>query len=193
MSRRDEHALSTRAAVLDCAGQLFADQGFASTSIEQIATAARVTKGAVYHHFTDKGDLFAALFAAECNAVLRHIQEAAPPGVSGIDAITVGIARMFDEYADNPRLRALSTQASVAIGDERRREIQAGASIPSIKAILDELQAQGQLRGANTKTGAEMILELIFFAATCYARNLTDDGRHRIESALIAIINGLAT
>lgn len=191
MSLREEHALSTRSALLDCAGQLFADQGFGATSIEQIATAARVTKGAVYHHFADKSDLFAAVFADECAAALQRIQGGTAPGVSGIDAIVAGISQMFDEYSGNPRLRTLSSQASVAIGEERRRDIQAGGSIPSIKAILDELQAEGQLPGVDSQTAAEMILELIFFAATRYARDLTDDTRSRVESSLTALIKGL--
>lgn len=191
MTRRDEHALSTRNALLDCAGELFASQGFAATSIEQIAAGARVSKGAVYHHFTDKSDLFAALFATECGAALQRIQDASSPAVGGVESITAGISLMFNEYADNHRLRALSTEASIAIGEQRRRDIQAGASVPSIKAILDELHAHGRLSEIDTQTTAEMILELIFYAATRYAQELTSEARSRLESSLIAVINGL--
>jgi AcrR family transcriptional regulator len=48
---RSQHAEATRRAVLDAARSAFGKKGYAQTSVEEIADAARVTKGAVYHHF----------------------------------------------------------------------------------------------------------------------------------------------
>src|SRR5262249_6860419 len=65
--RREEHTEATRAALLEAAARAFATQGFAGTSVEDIARGARLTKGALYHHFKDKTALF--------EAVLRGIEE----------------------------------------------------------------------------------------------------------------------
>jgi AcrR family transcriptional regulator len=60
-SRKEEYAEATRAALVEMARALFAERGFAPVSIEEIVQAARVTRGALYHHFEDKQALFRAV------------------------------------------------------------------------------------------------------------------------------------
>jgi len=74
--RRTENAEQTRVALLAAAARAFAERGFTSTSITQIAVAARVTKGAVYHHFSDKHSLFAAVMY-QCNEAAQERVSAA--------------------------------------------------------------------------------------------------------------------
>src|SRR2546428_4110490 len=60
-SRRAEHAADTRHALVLAARRTFARLGYASTSLDDVCDRARVTKGALYHHFRNKEDLFAAV------------------------------------------------------------------------------------------------------------------------------------
>src|SRR3546814_10364324 len=60
-TRREEYSEATRAALLDAAKRLFTANGYQATGIEAVAQASRVTRGALYHHFTDKRALFDAL------------------------------------------------------------------------------------------------------------------------------------
>lgn len=59
--RTKDEAQETRNAILDAAEQLFSERGVSRTSLEDIAQAAGVTRGAIYWHFKDKSDLFAAM------------------------------------------------------------------------------------------------------------------------------------
>ena len=62
MARRTkEEALETRADILDAAERVFYDKGVANASLEEIAAAAEVTRGAIYWHFKDKAELFDAM------------------------------------------------------------------------------------------------------------------------------------
>jgi TetR/AcrR family acrAB operon transcriptional repressor len=62
MARRTkEEAAATRDGILDAAEQLFAEQGVSRTTLQHIATAAGVTRGAIYWHFDDKVALFNAM------------------------------------------------------------------------------------------------------------------------------------
>jgi AcrR family transcriptional regulator len=60
-SRRELYSEATRAALLEEATALFAERGYAGTSLEDVASASRVTRGAVYHHFASKQALFEAV------------------------------------------------------------------------------------------------------------------------------------
>ncbi len=60
-SLRAAHVRDTRRALLDTARQVFADNGFQATRTEEIAQRAGLTRGALYHHFCDKEDLFRAV------------------------------------------------------------------------------------------------------------------------------------
>ncbi|MGI4718500.1 MAG: TetR family transcriptional regulator [Janthinobacterium lividum] len=63
MARKTKaEAAATRDSILDAAEKLFAQQGVSRTTLQHIATAAGVTRGAIYWHFLDKGALFNAMF-----------------------------------------------------------------------------------------------------------------------------------
>jgi len=53
-SRREDYTEATRQALLESAAEAFVDRGFADASLDEIARAARLTKGALYHHFAGK-------------------------------------------------------------------------------------------------------------------------------------------
>src|SRR3954453_6031701 len=62
---QQERSNATTGELIAAARDLFARQGYAATSLDEIAAAARVTKGAVYHHFDSKRDVFRAVYELE--------------------------------------------------------------------------------------------------------------------------------
>ena len=67
MARRTkEEALATRDRILDTAELLFQQRGVSRTSLHDLATAAGVTRGAIYWHFQDKADVFNAMMSRVC-------------------------------------------------------------------------------------------------------------------------------
>ncbi|HLJ98710.1 MAG TPA: TetR family transcriptional regulator, partial [Streptosporangiaceae bacterium] len=86
-TRRDQHVADTRRALIDAARRLFTQQGYGATGTEEIVTAARVTRGALYHHFRDKTDLFRAVM----EQVAREVAE---------DLVSAGLVAAEDAPAD---------------------------------------------------------------------------------------------
>src|SRR5256885_6124988 len=76
-SRRELYSEATRAALLDEATRLFATRGYAGTSLEDVAVASQVTRGAVYHHFDGKQALFEAVLDGQETRAIARITAAA--------------------------------------------------------------------------------------------------------------------
>src|SRR5437763_11868102 len=75
MSLRAQDSASTRGALVDAAEALFAEHGYAATSLDAIVARADVTKGALYHHYSGKQAVFEAVFERVEAAGARTVQE----------------------------------------------------------------------------------------------------------------------
>ncbi|HWF20577.1 MAG TPA: TetR family transcriptional regulator, partial [Acidimicrobiales bacterium] len=76
-TRRDEYSDATRLALVESATDLFGAKGFTSTSLDEVAANARLTKGAIYHHFASKVDLFEAVLDHLVADSVEQMNEAA--------------------------------------------------------------------------------------------------------------------
>ena len=83
-NKQDARSARTRAALIGAARPLFAERGFAAVGTEEVVRAAGVTRGALYHQFEDKTELFAAVVAA-----VHAGADAAVPAVPVTDTIKV--------------------------------------------------------------------------------------------------------
>jgi AcrR family transcriptional regulator len=96
--RRAEHASDTRTALVSAARRLFAANGYDDTGTEQIVAEARVTRGALYHHFRDKADLFRAAMAEAAGDVALRLtdEQLAEESASPLDDIREGVSAFLD-------------------------------------------------------------------------------------------------
>ncbi|HMD45232.1 MAG TPA: helix-turn-helix domain-containing protein [Acidimicrobiales bacterium] len=81
-TRRAAHVEDTRRALLDAARELFSERGYQATPTEEIVQRAGVTRGALYHHFRDKADLFEAVYAEVAADVHRSLRRRAAGGAA---------------------------------------------------------------------------------------------------------------
>jgi AcrR family transcriptional regulator len=144
-TRRAEYAEQTRAAILDAAANAFAEDGFTASSITQIATAARVTKGAVYHHFPDKQALFAAV-VHRCNeAAQRRVYDAAAGfGDDPWKAALAALSATLDVSLDRVAARLLYIEGPVGLGWRRWRESEDHYTRRNVRLLLRGLIDAGE-------------------------------------------------
>src|SRR3954465_13004207 len=95
-SLRAEQVAQTRAALVAAGRRLFGDCGFRGTSVEDLAREARVTTGALYHHFPTKTALFEAVFEQAHTDMMSASTEAARGAKDGLDEVALG----FDAFLD---------------------------------------------------------------------------------------------
>src|ERR1700759_3309319 len=117
-TRRAEQAEGTRAALIDAGRALFAERGFADVGTEEIVRAAGVTRGALYHQFADKTELFAAVFEAVETDTSERIQAAVGGGadVDPITAMQLGTAAFLDICADPAMARIMLVEGPGGAG-----------------------------------------------------------------------------
>ncbi len=163
--RRDEHTELTRRAVLDAAASRFADPGFAATTIDAIARAARVSKGAVYHHFADKASLYEALWRDREEAVLASVRAAAQRRADPWARLDAAIASYVEAVASDPVHRALLAQGPVALGPRRWRELDGELAVAALLEAVEATEATGRLRRARGEMLARVLTSAMREAA----------------------------
>ena len=141
MVTQDQRRAATRGAILKAARAIFGDQGFAATTVDQIAAAAGVAKGAVYHHFAAKEALFEAVFDAVSGDLVREVGAAAAGANDALAAMTAGARAYFAACSEGPTGRIILRDGPAVLGWERWREIDrahfAGRFPAALAAAMD--------------------------------------------------------
>ncbi len=131
----------TRAALIGGARDLFASGGYAATSTPDIVRQANVSRGALYHHFADKLDLFRAVVDAEQATVAREIDHASRDVDDPVVAIRLGGEAFLDAMRDPGRRRILLIDGPAVLGVDTMREIDtrhAGQTlVEGVRAAID--------------------------------------------------------
>ena len=129
--RREEYAETTRAAIVQAAIERFTADGFVKASIDAVAESARVSKGAVYHHFADKSDLFEAAFVVMEGRLLANLTER----VAGIgdpwELMRAGVDEYLRECGQPDFRRIALEEVRVALGWVRWKEIEEKRPAPA--------------------------------------------------------------
>ena len=120
-SRRAEHVADTRAALLHAARELFAGKGYAGTGTEEIVARARVTRGALYHHFGDKPGLFAAVMEAVAGdlahrLIAQQLASPAGPADGAWDQLRDGIQAFLDACTGSDFQRIVLIDGPAVLG-----------------------------------------------------------------------------
>lgn len=153
MRRTQEEAAVTRATLLRTALTLFSAKGYAATSIEDITQAAKLTRGALYHHFTNKADLYNTLVEEVSASGANIVQESVAEGGTFTEILKRIFVRQLTYIEDNKEARAVMELALFKTGAHpelqagRERQIQGGkAMIDGIAQAMQIGVASGELR-----------------------------------------------
>lgn len=191
-TRRQDYSSSTKRSLLDNAEALFTAHGYAGTSLDEVVAAARVTKGALYHHFPSKLALFESVFLRiqqdTSEQIARRIDAAGDPW----ERAQVGLAA-FLEACREPHFRRICMQEGpVALGHERWADAERAASLGLVKTTVDGLLAD--LGGGEQLADA---LAAIFYGAIRSASEYVADAgdaeeaAEQVQAAISAILVGM--
>jgi AcrR family transcriptional regulator len=197
-SRRSQAArsLATREALIAAARPLFAAHGFGSVGTETIVRAAGVTRGALYHQFADKTELFAAVFEVVEAEVTQHIG-AAVSGAGAIDPIELmklGAATWLAACADPEVQRIVLVEAPAVLGWARWREVGLRYGLGMVQSLLAYGMEVGAVRPQPTEPLAHVLIGALDEAAL-YVAQASDQHHALVEvtAVLDDLVSALAT
>lgn len=107
MRRTKEESLITRENVLTAALQAFSQHGFTATRLEDIAQAAKVTRGAIYHHFGSKEELYKALVTERSTGINELAEEIVSQGGTPTEILRRLLVSLFKYLEQDEEYRAL--------------------------------------------------------------------------------------
>ena len=146
-----EQSEATRSALVGAARPLFAERGYAGVGTEEIVRAAGVTRGALYHHFGGKDDLFAAVYEQVEAELVAEIGQVATVASDPLDALHQGAA-MFLEACRRPEVQRITLiDAPSVLGWERWREIGVRYGFGLIEEVLKQGMDQGVIDGMDSR------------------------------------------
>jgi AcrR family transcriptional regulator len=180
-----ERTDATRTALLDAARVLFVAKGYTETATPEIVAAAAVTRGALYHHFTDKQALFRAVVEREAEQVAADIDARSADALSAREALLQGASAYFDAMAVPGRTRLLLKEAPAqfALDGEAGND----PAEEGLKAGLSDL-----LAGSKLLPLLDPLTALISSAFEKAAIAIDRGGsRAEYEAAIAALIDGL--
>ncbi|MEO6470793.1 MAG: TetR/AcrR family transcriptional regulator [Aeromicrobium sp.] len=191
-SRRQDYSSSTKRALLDNATDLFTDHGYAGTSLDEVVAAARVTKGALYHHYSSKLALFESVFMRCQEDTQKQIEKSLRQSKDPWERAQIGL-RTFLDICQQPTYRRICIQEGpVALGHARWQEVEKDFSFGLVYSIVDDL--------LKSMGGADDLVETfahLFYGAMQSAGDFVadsenaEDASDKVHAAITAILAGL--
>jgi AcrR family transcriptional regulator len=185
-----ERAAETREALMAAARPLFAAQGFAEVALETIVRAAGVTRGALYHHFADKTELFAAVFEQVEGEVAARMGEAiaATNETDPVEVMRLGAAFWLDACSDPEVQRIVLVDAPAVLGWTRWTEIGNRYNIGLVRDLLATAVETGRIPAQPIEATALTMLGAMR-EVTLYVARAEDHDQARQEAG--AVMNRL--
>jgi AcrR family transcriptional regulator len=189
---RAEQAAGTRSELMRTARELFAERGYSGVGTEEIVARAGVTRGALYHHFVDKKDLFRAVH----EELERDLVASIGDEIAGIEdpweLLVTAVRSFLDACTDPALIRIALIDAPVVLGWEEWREIDTRYGLGLVSFGLQNAMDRGLFRRAAVRPLAHLLVGSMTEAAMMIA-HAPDHGaaRREIEGPLLALLEGL--
>jgi AcrR family transcriptional regulator len=191
-SRRVDYTESTRQALVDSALDLFTKRGYAGTSLDAIVKRARVTKGALYHHFSGKQALFEAAFDLVETGAMNRLTEVVAGEGSAWERAVEGIQAYVRVCLEPSYQRIVIHEAPVVMGWERWREAEEHFSYGLVRAMVEALIDAGEMEPLPVEVTARILFGALSAGAEAIA-SAADPKRSATEvtKTIVAVMEGM--
>jgi AcrR family transcriptional regulator len=179
---QSERREATTGALLDAARELFAKDGYAATSLDAVVTRAGVTKGALYHHFAGKRELFEAVFVREQERLAEGLEQAFAREKDPWEGLQASCRGFIDIALDPELQRIVLVDSFSALGFAAVRELETDL-LDRLRAALQMSMDAGHLPARPLEPLAAIIFGALCEAALTTARAEDERAAHQAVTA----------
>jgi AcrR family transcriptional regulator len=187
---------ATVANILDAAETLFVARNFTSVSMQDIADGAAVTKGALYHHFKSKEDLYVTMMCRDLEAKRDLFAQAIQTGTSAHERLGNLTSRFFDLPSLKRRLiQLVRRDINFFNGANRARIVHAyQAALPDqVEGVISDGMHTGELIGSDSRLLAWSFVALVEVVLSQYAGSVLSERERVLAHVLDLFFSGAAT
>lgn len=170
MPTQAERTAATRTRLVRTARQLFAEKGYAATSTEEILAAASVSRGAMYHHFKGKTELFQATFEAVEDDLTTQVLAAAATETEPMRQLARGFDAFLDQCRNSEVQRIVMLDGPTVLGWDTWHELDERYAFGSIRGVLAVAAGQGIIDDTEVEPLAHLLLGAVMQAGMVVAR-----------------------
>jgi AcrR family transcriptional regulator len=193
--RQAARSEATRGKLIEAGIELFSERGFAGVGTEELVDRAKVTRGALYHHFGDKRDLFRAVHEELEQRIVAKIAAAleADPRQDPLEALEVAAGAVLDVALDSKIARVTLIDAPSVLGWEEWREIDVRYGLGLTEAVLNAAMETGRIAKQPVRPLAHLLVAAVGEAAIMVATaSDPKQARREVEPAMRSLLYGLA-
>jgi AcrR family transcriptional regulator len=191
-TRKAAQSEATRGDLIATARRLFAERGYAGTSTEEIVREAGMTRGALYHHFKDKQDLFRAVAETVESELGPMIMAKATPGADAWTFLIEATQTFLDACLEPDVHQIILIDGPSVLGWEGWRAIEEKYGLALVEAGLTAAMAQGFVAQQPVGPLARLLLAAVNEAGLVIARSPDQPAaRAEVGAALRRVMDGL--
>jgi len=191
VNRQTSRSASTRARLIRAARRLFARNGYAAVGTEEIVRRAGVTRGALYHQFADKQDLFLAVYEQVEQDLTERVAATLGEVSSPFAALRAGIGVFLDACRTPEIQRIVLTDGPAVLGWERWREVAERNGLGLIEAVVGAAIEAGEIVELPPQALAHLLMGALDEAALLVVRE--PESTEAVATTLERMLDGLRT
>ncbi len=192
---QSDRSAATRAALVGVARPLFAERGFGGVGTETIARAAGVSRGALYHQFADKTELFEAVYETIEEDLVRRLAEliAASGATDPLELMTLGADAWLEACGEQEVQQIVLLDGPAVLGWQRWREIGMRYGLGLIEGVVNHAIEVGRIAPQPARALAHVLVGALDEAGLYVAR--AEDqaaASEEMRTVIAALLSGLA-
>jgi len=178
----------TRRALKDAARNLFITKGYADTGTPEIVREAGVTRGALYHHFGDKRDLYREIVLEDLTAIATEIERRTKDLEDPVKGLREGSLGFISAMAENNRAVLILADGPSVLGYEELIELEDRTTRKGLREVLNICMKLGRIRTLDLETMVDLLSAMFDRASLNIEAGASEEV---VSEGVLAIIDGL--
>lgn len=183
---------ATRSRILETARRHILAHGYEGASLEAILKEAGLSKGALYHHFTSKEEILAALFESAVADLVALAQKAARPASPPLENMTAASLAWLAAVAKPAYAKLVLEEGPQWLGWARARAIEERYAMRPMVQAFEQAQAKGATLSASPALSARILNAALTELALTQRQRKKSAPLAEVEALLRALVRGLA-